>query len=190
MIRPAAPHDAPFVAPLIIQAMGDLAAKFANSYNPQVILGLFIYFFQQENNQYSYQNTLVFEENDQILGSLNAYDGAKLFELRENFLNYLKENNGLNNFHPEPETQEGEFYFDTISVHPDAQGKGIGKALIIAGIDWAKALGHQKIGLIVEKENPRAKELYENMGFIAQNSMVFLGGDYFHLTYCFEVQPT
>lgn len=183
MIRLAVPQDAPFVAPLIIQAMGDLAAKFANSDNPKVILDLFIFFFQQENNQYSYQNTLVYEENDQILGSLNAYDGAKLAELRRNFLSYLKENYKVTNFHPEAETQEGEFYFDTISVHPDAQGKGIGKALIKAGINWAKRLGQQQIGLLVEKENLKAKELYEKLGFKTKNNKAFMGGMYFHMVY-------
>ncbi|RZK14294.1 MAG: GNAT family N-acetyltransferase, partial [Pedobacter sp.] len=95
MIRTAKPTDAAQVAPLIIQAMGSLASKFANSNDTKVILDLFIHFFQQQNNQYSYQNTLVFEEDDQILGALNAYDGGKLLELRENFLNYLKENRGL-----------------------------------------------------------------------------------------------
>ena len=183
MIRTAEPTDAMQVAPLIIQAMGDLAAKFANTNDPAEILNLFIYFFQQKNNQYSYQNTLVFEEGDQILGALNAYDGAKLLELRANFLDYLKEKRGLKDFDPEAETQEGEFYFDTISVNPEAQGKGIGKALIKAGIEWAVKLDHKQIGLLVEKENTRAKELYEKMGFKVQNSKIFMNGTYWHLIF-------
>ena len=183
MIRPAKPSDAAQVAPLIIQAMGSLASKFANSNDTKVILDLFVHFFQQKNNQYSYENTLVFEENNQLLGAINAYDGANLLKLRENFLDYLKINRGLTNFHPEAETQKGEFYFDTISVNHNAQGKGIGKALIKAGIEWAVKLGQKQIGLLVEKENSKARELYERMGFKNKNSVILMGGDYFHFIY-------
>ncbi|RYG16420.1 MAG: N-acetyltransferase, partial [Chitinophagaceae bacterium] len=138
MIRNAKPDDAKAVAPLIIQAMGELANKFSNTTDAKKTLALFEYFFRQKSNQYSYENALVFEDNGQILGSLNAYDGGKLPELRKNFTDYLRVNNSLKDFHPEEETQAGEFYLDTISVSPSAQGKGIGKQLIDAGIAWAR----------------------------------------------------
>lgn len=183
MIRPAEPSDAKFVVPLIIQAMGELAAKFANSSDPKIIEQLFKHFFTQRDNQYSYQNTLVFIENDQVLGSINAYDGDELLELRKTFLDHLAKNYNLINFHPEPETQKGEFYLDTISVHPNAQGKGIGKALIKAGINRGRQLGHYNIGLLVEQGNKRALKLYEKMGFITQNEKQFMGGLYYHMVY-------
>ena len=183
MIREAKPSDAQFVVPLIIQAMGELAGKFANSTDPDIIFNLFEYFFQQKENQYSYQNTLVFTTNDKILGAINAYDGGLLLSLRKKFIDYLNDHYHLKNFDPEPETQKGEFYLDTISVHPNAQGKGIGKALIKAGINWGKQLGHYNIGLLVEQDNKRALKLYEKMGFITQNEKQFMGGLYYHMVY-------
>ncbi|NTE00705.1 GNAT family N-acetyltransferase [Agrobacterium tumefaciens] len=183
MIRPAEPSDSKFVAPLIIQAMGELAGKFANSSDPKIIEQLFEHFFIRKDNQYSYQNTLVFIKDDEVLGSINAYDGGKLFELRKTFLNHLAKNYNLINFHPEPETEAGEFYLDTISVHPKAQGKGIGKALIEAGIDWGKRMGHNRIGLLVEMENQMALKLYQNKGFSIQNQKSFMGGLYHHMVY-------
>ena len=181
MIRAAKPSDADVVVPLIIQAMGKLAGKFANSNDPDVIIALFKHFFIQDNNQYSFQNTLVYTEKNHVLGSLNAYDGAKLFILRKNFTNYLAKNRGLTDFHPEAETQPGEFYLDTISVNHNMQGKGIGKLLIHAGIDWARNLGHQKVGLLVEKNNTKAFKLYQKMGFTIQNEHIFIGEDYLHM---------
>lgn len=163
--------------------MGELAGKFANSSDPKIIEQLFEHFFKQKDNQYSYQNTLVFIENDQVLGSINAYDGAKLLELRKTFLNHLTENYNLINFHPEPETEAGEFYLDTISVDPKAQGKGIGKALIEAGVEWGKRIGHKRIGLLVEMENHKALKLYQNKGFNIQNQKLFMGGLYYHMVY-------
>ncbi|WP_231424076.1 MULTISPECIES: GNAT family N-acetyltransferase [Pedobacter] len=187
MIRPAKPSDADSVVPLIIQAMGELAGKFVNSKSPEVISKFFLHFFQLKNNQYSFENTLVYSENEEIIGSLNAYDGASLIKLRDNFLADPMSSNETFNSHPEPETQEGEFYFDTISVKPSAQGKGIGKALIHAGIAWAKKLGHKQVGLLVEKENTRAKELYEKLEFKTQNTKIFFGGTYLHLIFNVEV---
>lgn len=183
MIRPAKPSDAGEVVPLIIQAMGLLANKLTHVEDREVIKEIFTHFFQEEGNQYSYQNTLVFEEDSKILGSLNAYDGAKLLSLRKPFLNYLEEYHHANNDNQGTETQSGEFYLDSISVNPDAQGKGIGKQLIIAGIDWGKKLGHTNIGLLVEQENTRAFKLYQNMGFVTQNEKQFMGGTYHHMIF-------
>jgi len=91
MIRPASPSDATAVVPLIIQAMGKLAQKLTNVEDKNVIHQILKHFFMQRGNQYSYENTLVFEEEGKVLGSLNAYDGGKLHELRKPFLHYVAE---------------------------------------------------------------------------------------------------
>ncbi|MFC4210984.1 GNAT family N-acetyltransferase [Pedobacter lithocola] len=184
MIRKAKISDAKAVAPLIIQAMGELAYKLSNTSNHDATLELFDYFFKEANNQYSFENTLVYaNENDEVLGSINAYDGAKLLELRTNFLNYLSLHCGLKNFNPEPETQAGEFYLDTISVSPAVQGKGIGKQLIDAAIKWAAELNHTRAGLLVETNNHKALKLYQNKGFKIIDEKQFIGGSYHHMVY-------
>jgi ribosomal protein S18 acetylase RimI-like enzyme len=183
MIRSAKPADTEEVVPLIIQAMGKLAKKLTNVEDDEIVNQIFKYFFQQENNQYSYENTLVFEGEGKILGSLNAYDGRKLLQLHQPFLAYLGEHYQANNSDQGTETQSGEFYLDTISVNPNAQGKGIGKQLIITGIEWAEQLGHHNIGLLVEQNNDRALKLYQNMGFAIQNEKKFMGGLYHHMVF-------
>ncbi|MCZ4244209.1 GNAT family N-acetyltransferase [Pedobacter punctiformis] len=183
MIRKANPDDRKIVALLIVQAMGDLAFKFANSNNIHDAIALFEYFFSQQGNQYSYENTLVFENDGQVVGSINAYDGAKLLELRAPFLQYLIKNCGLKDFNPEPETEAGEFYLDTISVSENMQGKGIGKLLIKAGIEWSAKLGHKKAALLVDKGNEGALRLYLKMGFEIENERQFIGGQYYHMIY-------
>jgi len=183
MIRPAKPADTEEVVPLIIQAMGKLAKKLTNVEDDEIINKIFKHFFRQDNNQYSYENTLVYEDEGKILGSLNAYDGGKLLKLRLPFLAYLTEHYQANNTGQGTETQSGEFYLDTISVNPNAQGKGIGKQLIKAGIDWAKQLGHHTVGLLVEQNNGRALKLYQNMGFVTQNEKQFMGGRYHHMVF-------
>ena len=183
MIRRALPTDAKKIAPLIVQAMGTLANKFSNTDDELSTNKLFEHFVIQKGNQYSYENTIVFEENNLILGALNAYDGAKLLMLRKTFTDYLKTHHNLTNFYPQAETQKGEFYFDTLSVSPKAQGRGIGKQLINAGVERAKNLGHRKVGLLVDFENAKALSLYKKMSFVIENEVQFMGDFYHHMVF-------
>jgi GNAT superfamily N-acetyltransferase len=45
------------------------------------------------------------------------------------------------------------------------QGRGIGTALIHAAEDSARKLGHQRLTLAVGLDNPRARRLYERLGY-------------------------
>ena len=164
-IRQASPKDYQLVAPLIVQAMEDLACTFVNSKDPKKAYPLFEYFFQQPANQYSFENTLVFEENGEVAGSIIAYDGAFLPEYRKPFLEYIDEHYNVKDLVIENETMKGELYIDTISVYPGHQGKGIGKKLLGAIQFKAKTEGHKKIGLLVDLKNPSAKKLYSALGF-------------------------
>ena len=56
---------------------------------------------------------------------------------------------------------------DGICVDASGRGKGIGTALLEAIIDVAKQQGLKKITLDVIDSNPRAKALYERVGFKA-----------------------
>lgn len=164
-IRPARPEDFEQVAPLIIQAMEDLACMFANTEDPQMAIPLFEYFFQQKGNQYSFENSLVWEDAGKIAGSIIAYDGALLPIYREPFLEYIAENYNVKNLVIENETLKGELYIDTLSVFPKHQGKGIGSKLLLAIKAKAKEEGHNKLGLLVDLKNPSAKKLYSALGF-------------------------
>jgi ribosomal protein S18 acetylase RimI-like enzyme len=183
MIRPAKPEDARFIAELMIHAMKELAMQFRNSDKIEDCIALFQYFCTLDHNQYSYQNTLVYVENNEIIGSITAYDGALLKTLRLPFFNYIKKYHDNADFIMEEESAAGEFYLDTISIKPGHRGKGLGQLLIKAAIAWAKQLGHQKVGLLVDKENPAAKRLYERLGFVLEGEKVLLGKPHEHLVY-------
>ncbi|TWR27514.1 GNAT family N-acetyltransferase [Mucilaginibacter pallidiroseus] len=180
MIRQAVPTDAPHIAPLIILAMDSLAAKFANSNDPETILYLFTLFAGKTGNQYSYENALVYENETGICGMILAYDGARLNELREPFLQYTKAYLGFTG-QPEDETHPGEYYIDCLAVKPEHQGRGIATRLITALIDKAGHSGHKTIGLLVS--NPLAEKLYTALGFKEINNVTLLGGVHKHLQY-------
>lgn len=180
--RLATPQDKTSVAILMVQAMDDLAKKFVKSDNLTDAIPAFEHFFVQKNNQYGYENTIVGEDETGIVGSITAYDGAKLDELRQPVLDYLKTHYNFNTA-IENETQAGEFYLDTVSVFPHKQGLGIGAKLIQAMIQHAKKLGHERVGLLVDKTNPKAKSLYLRLGFEVVDEKSLLGGAYEHLVF-------
>jgi mycothiol synthase len=57
----------------------------------------------------------------------------------------------------------GEIY--VIAVHPDFHGRGLGRALTLAGLDHLAARGLEVGMLYVEADNVAARTLYENLGF-------------------------
>jgi ribosomal protein S18 acetylase RimI-like enzyme len=180
MIREALPGDAPELGKLIILAMDDLAAKFVCSSDPYDAIPLFERFAALPANQYSYENTLVYEDEDGVCGMINAYDGTDLETLRAPFLDHLETNYGFQH-KPEDETAPGEYYIDCISVAPNKQGKGIGKELIKAMVEYAFAHDQHTLGLLVNKENAKAEKLYANLGFKTVEEIDFMGGQYYHM---------
>ncbi|MBW7920562.1 MAG: GNAT family N-acetyltransferase [Rubellimicrobium sp.] len=57
------------------------------------------------------------------------------------------------------------FLIDGLFVAPDARGRGIGTALILALEAEARRRGHDELRLEVIDENIRARALYERLGF-------------------------
>src|SRR5205823_13726947 len=52
-----------------------------------------------------------------------------------------------------------------LAVVREAEGQGIGRALLQAGEDWARANRYSKLTLAVFKDNERAKQVYERQGW-------------------------
>ena len=57
-------------------------------------------------------------------------------------------------------------HLDTLAVHPDMRGQGIGTQLVDAVVALATAEGKRFVTLEVEDINPRAKRVYERLGFV------------------------
>lgn len=183
MIRKAIKEDAPAIAGLMVAAMEELVQQFVAGANKVDGLKLMEHFCSQEQNQYSFENTLVYMLDGKIAGSITVYDGALIESLRKPFFDHLRANYHAHSFEMELESGPGELYIDTLSVNPQYQGKGIGKQLIMAAVNWAKELGHQKVGLLVDYNNPDAKRLYERLGFAKEDDKILLGKPHEHLTY-------
>jgi [ribosomal protein S18]-alanine N-acetyltransferase len=52
-----------------------------------------------------------------------------------------------------------------VVVHPHARGRGVGASLMRAGLEWAQAVGANRMLLEVRTDNHPAVSLYSRMGF-------------------------
>jgi ribosomal protein S18 acetylase RimI-like enzyme len=179
-IRKATLNDSQAIASCLLVAMEDIVYKFIGESNAEKAKAFMLFFVKNVNNQYSYQNCWVAEDNNKVIGAVNVYNGASLSELRQPVIDYLRNKFGKE-LKVENETQPGEFYIDTIGVHPNEQGRGIGTKLLQFVVDDFVTNRAHTLGLLVDDENPDAKRLYLKMGFKSVGKRLFLGKNMEHL---------
>jgi ribosomal protein S18 acetylase RimI-like enzyme len=63
------------------------------------------------------------------------------------------------------DSEPGALELTYIGVAPAARGQGLGKALLAAFVDAARAAGYRSVTLSVETDNPAAVALYTKAGF-------------------------
>ncbi len=171
-IRAAAIDDAELIATVVCMAVG------YGREHP--IYPVFRELAEREVAQYSYRNALIAEVDGVAAGALVGYDGARLAELREPIFPLLEKYLG-ETLQIEDECEAGEFYLDSLGVLPQFQGLGVGARLLTAMRDRAFAEGHQRVGLIVDVNNPRAERLYTSLGWRRVGEKRFLGHRMWHL---------
>ena len=131
-----------------------------------------------EQTIYSYENTYVAETDGKIVGAMCAYDGGDYQRLKQPIVDILGKDSG---FAQLKETEEGEFYLDSVGVLEVYRGRGIGARLFAAQIERARTLGHKVAGLIVDEDKPQAEALYSRLGFKHLDNKDFFGHPMKHM---------
>ena len=62
-------------------------------------------------------------------------------------------------------TNDEHGHVSILAVAPQAEGQGVGRALLAAAEDWGRAEGFRRLTLAVFTENLRARELYQRQGW-------------------------
>ncbi|OWA34294.1 GNAT family N-acetyltransferase [Saccharibacillus sp. O16] len=164
-IRPAKPEDAAEVAPLMYDAMEDIAHTISGTTDLPATLDALEELFRLDHGRLSFTQTLICEgEDGRIAGFLLSYGGDDAESLDEPLLRRLRES-GLPTDGLVPEARPGEFYLDSLAVSGAHRGSGIGTRLIEAFEQRAAAQGWKQTMLVVERENLKARALYERLGY-------------------------
>ncbi len=183
-------EDAPFIADAIMSAVGkEICEGIAgDEHNLEDVKGIFtrLASMKGDESQYSYENTrIALDDKGELMGACVSYDGGNLKKLRLSFFAEAKKTLGWKLTEKEiesvpPETTPDEFYLDTLAVLPEFRKRGVGKALIEDAAERAR--NHRlPLGLLVEKENERARRLYDSVGFRFVNERPFAGVEMNHL---------
>ena len=177
-MRAARCEDAAMIARAVAMAIGDEVAL--REYCGEEYLAVLEEVAAREATQYSWRYALVAEVDGVVAGAIVGYDGALLHPLRVATFAVLRERIGRV---PkiDDETEAGECYLDSVGVLPEYRGRGVGGRLIEAFCQRAFAEGHERVGLIVDYDNPQAERLYSSLGFRRVGERQFFGHRMWHL---------
>lgn len=178
IIREAREDEAPVIAELLMMAwpVEDIMASNGISYEElhETVTAI----VSLPATIYSYEHTFVAEVDGRVAGAMCGYDGADYQALKQPIVDALGEDS---EFARLQETEAGEYYLDSVGVHPDFRGRGIGSMLFEAQIARAANQGHKQVGLIVDVDKPEAEALYERLGFSYLDDKDFFGHKMKHM---------
>lgn len=177
-VRPARIEDTTIIAKAVAMAIGD--EKALQNYCGEEPIAVLEEIARRENTQYSWKYAFVAEVDGVAAGAIVGYDGALLKELRDGTFTVLQEYVGRVPHIPD-ETSKGEYYLDSIGILPEFRGMGIGRQLVATLCDRAFAEGHERVGLIVDFNNPQAERLYTSLGFERVGTREFFKHEMWHL---------
>ena len=125
---------------------------------------------------YSYRHALIAWVDGRPAGLCLCYDGADYHEMRNiTFPLFSEGNEEMDLENAQDEAVSGEFYMDSLAVLPEYRRQGIGRMLMLAQIERAKAAGFRKATLLVDPDNPGAQSLYRSIGFNHQEDCYAFG---------------
>ena len=117
----ATQQHAPVIANLIMMAMTDECCLNLAGEGRTVadFARLMTQLTAADDTQYSYRNTLLaVTDEGEVAGAIVSYDGAKLHELREAFIEGARREFGVDHSGMDDETAAGEWYLDSLAVFP------------------------------------------------------------------------
>ena len=178
-ISQATPSQAPQIAPLIIEAIGDIAQRLTAQTEPSLVLQTLQQLIEETNSRHSYEHTYVALEHGQVIGIAVLYDGKIGASLDRQLEQWLAAQGRPVSI--DIEAHDDEFYIDTICVHADGRGKGVGTLLLQFAEQEAKRRGFTKISLNVEFEKQRARQLYERVGYVTTEEWHIIDEPFHHM---------
>lgn len=183
--RMATPADAGFVAEVVAEALGNPIMERIidgqETTGDRQLLEQLTAVCKREDTLYSWKNTrLAVTRDNRPVAALVAYPGEGYMDCRKRTFALLGSLITFDAEKMEPETRDGEYYLDSISVHPHWRGKGIARVMMAEAAREAARMGRPAI-LACAPDNTGAKKLYESIGFHEKGHMFIFGEDYLRM---------
>ncbi|HJF33971.1 MAG TPA: GNAT family N-acetyltransferase [Sporosarcina psychrophila] len=179
-IRQAQPTDAEQAAPLIIDAIGDIAKRMTGETEWDKVELELCHLFKRDDNRHSHLYTYIAELDEKVAGIMVLYAGADAPKLDLNLSAWLAKK-GATNSEVDAESLEDELYIDTVCIDPAFRGKGIGTKLF----EYAEVIAEQKeiakLSLNVETQKEPAIRLYKRLGYEIVSPWTIIGEPFHHM---------
>lgn len=136
-----------------------------------------------DKSRYHYSRALVAKTDDnQILGVAFGYVDTEEKSLDTALQTILADRFSYHRWlFEDSEVFANEWYLDSIVVTDEARGQGIGRKLFQAIEVRAKSQQRDIIGLNVDDGNPRARKLYDSLGFEPVGFLTIGSHNYTHM---------
>jgi len=187
MIRQADASEAQQIAPLIEQAIHEIAETLTGTTEKEEVLKRLAYFVSQTGNRLSYENIRVKIIEDKVAGIVIAYAGMDAEQLDEPIKEQLKRWTGQD-VQIDVETEGPVYYLDTLSVDARHGGKGIGTELLQAAAEVGEKRGLQAFTLNADQTNVGAQRLYRRLGFKPVRTIEISGGTFDYMERRYDIQ--
>ena len=183
-IRKATIDDAPFIALVVVEALGDdIMERYPEHIGGQDRrrLELLAESIRQDSTLYSWRHSIIAQDEEgKPLGALVLYRGDGYMQMRRRTFSMLDELITFDVESMDAEAQPGELYLDSIAVLPHARGKGLARQLLQYGIGIAREKCLPAV-LACEPNNLGAKALYESLGFKHDGDLFIFGHHYLRM---------
>ncbi len=174
-LRRSQPSEVSIAVPLIYSS-GPAAFEYVFQNHKYTAKDFLSYAFIHKGGEFSYDNHYSLYADDKMVGIGSFFDAARAsrFPVRDglNILKFYKLNsirillNGLNIEKIIRLPVDNEIALAHLAVTKELRGKGLGTQLVKLLIQKANPGSGHRFVLDVSEENPRAKELYERLGFV------------------------
>lgn len=178
-LRQAQPEDGAAAAPLIVNAIGDIAKHMTAQEDPQLVLDKINDMVRGTKTRHSHRFTYIAEVQQLIVGVLVLYHGSEAEALDRFLYDELRKNGHQRTI--EPEAHLDEWYIDTVSVDAQFQGRGIGSALLRHAEKIISATGGGKLALNVDTNKEKVIRLYLRHGFSISEPWTIIGEPFHHM---------
>lgn len=185
MIRQATKNDFPYIFPILNQIFDEMELEPIKEMAATTFYQLMALGFEDPKFTFSYTHMWVAtDEKDHPIGVLDMYSYDDQQQGSHNVIKKYQPKVGLPTtltIFADDEALPHEWYIDSLAVAPKYWGNGIGQALLKIVPEIARKNGYELISLNVDKDNPRAKRLYDYMGFKVISEMKIGDRSYYHM---------
>lgn len=185
-LRQARPEDGTAAAPLIVNAIGDIANHMTAQQEPQLVLAKISDMVRGKHTRHSHRFTYVAEVRNALAGVLVLYHGSEAEALDRFLYDELRKDGHERTI--EREAHLDEWYIDTVSVDAAFQGNGIGTALLHHAEKVVSAKGGGKLSLNVDTGKEAAIRLYQRLGYTISEPWTIIGEPFHHMVKAIPAQ--